>query len=543
MSADHDSASARRSKAAGDLCRRGNVCLAQQRYEEALISFDGALATHPDSIQALHCRGIALRNLNRPAEALASHNRALRIHSRDAQGLVLRAMALRELGRASEALASYDKAVTINPGCIEALHNRGTVLRDLGRFSDALASHDRALGIRPDDPIGLYNRGNALLDLQRHKDALASYDRALALRPEFVEALYNRGTALAALKQGAEALASYEKALILRPDYVAALHGRGIALRDLNRPVEALASHDRALAIRPESVEGHYNRGLILFGLMRYDEALAAYDKALALKPDYAEALTNRGTVLRLLGRGEEAVAAYRRARDAGAEPAQIAYLLAGLGAASPPIAAPKEFIISLFDQCAAGFEEHLAGRLKYRAPGLIYEGVKPLLCRESADVLDLGCGTGLVGAQFRPIAQALIGVDLSPNMLEQANKRQIYDRLFCSDVIEFLRRQTDKFDLMLAGDVLIYIGDLSGIFSGVAGALKGGGLFGFSIETSHAADFVLGRQLRYSHSTGYLQKLASENHLAVESVRSAPIRQEAGMDVDGCIVVMRRVA
>jgi predicted TPR repeat methyltransferase len=88
-----------RSNHAAILCERGNACLGRHRYEEALINYNQALTICPDSIQALHGRGIALRSLNRPAEALASHDRALKIRARDAQGLMLRAMALRDLER------------------------------------------------------------------------------------------------------------------------------------------------------------------------------------------------------------------------------------------------------------------------------------------------------------------------------------------------------------------------------------------------------------------------------------------------------------
>jgi predicted TPR repeat methyltransferase len=35
--------------------------------------------------------------------------------------------------------------------------------------------------------------------------------------------------------------------------------------------------------------------------------------------------------------------------------------------------------------------------------------------------MLDLGCGTGLAGAAFRPQVDWLVGVDLSPGMIAEA--------------------------------------------------------------------------------------------------------------------------
>ena len=181
----------------------------------------------------------------------------------------------------------------------------------------------------------------------------------------------------------------------------------------------------------------------------------------------------SRGTVLGMLKRPEEAIASYRRALDNGGDPQEIEYLLAGLGAAPSPITAPKEFVTELFDQCADKFDEHLAGTLKYQAPSLISDAIAGFVSFGNLDILDLGCGTGLVGERVRPLARTLTGVDLSPNMLEQARKRQIYDRLVCGELTEFLQTQAGAFDLVVAGDVFIYIGDLSKVFQGMSRALR----------------------------------------------------------------------
>ena len=42
--------------------------------------------------------------------------------------------------------------------------------------------------------------------------------------------------------------------------------------------------------------------------------------------------------------------------------------------------------------------------------------------------MLDLGCGTGLAGVAFRPHVDWLVGVDLSPKMIEEARRKALYD-------------------------------------------------------------------------------------------------------------------
>ena len=100
--------------------------------------------------EVLYNRGNALRDLKRFDDALASYDRALAIKPDYAEALNNRGVALQELKRFDDALASFDRALAIKPDYAEALNNRGNVLRDLKRFDDALASYDRALAIKPD---------------------------------------------------------------------------------------------------------------------------------------------------------------------------------------------------------------------------------------------------------------------------------------------------------------------------------------------------------------------------------------------------------
>ena len=88
--------------------------------------------------------------LKRLDEALASYDKALALKPDYAKAFNNRGNALQDLKRLDEALASYDKALALKPDYAEALNNRGNALRELKRFDEALASYDRALAARPD---------------------------------------------------------------------------------------------------------------------------------------------------------------------------------------------------------------------------------------------------------------------------------------------------------------------------------------------------------------------------------------------------------
>jgi tetratricopeptide (TPR) repeat protein len=312
--ASYDRALALRPDHVEALCNRGVTLHEVRRFDEALASYDRALALRPNYTEALCNRGATLHALRRLDEALASHDRALGMQPHHAGALFNRGMTLHELKRFDEALASYDRALALRPNYAEAFYNRGNTLHELKRFDEAVASYDRALALQPDHVGALYNRGITLHELKRFDEALASHDGALALQPNYPEALFNRGNALHELRRFDEALASYDRALMLRPDHAEALCNRGATLHELKRFNEALTSYDRGLALRPDYTGTLFNRGNTLRQLKRFDEALASYDRALALRPDNAEALCNRGNTLHELKRFDEALTSYDRA-------------------------------------------------------------------------------------------------------------------------------------------------------------------------------------------------------------------------------------
>src|SRR3954451_12089357 len=99
--------------------------------------------------------------------------------------------------------------------------------------------------------------------------------------------------------------------------------------------------------------------------------------------------------------------------------------------------------------------------------------------------MLDLGCGTGLAGAAFRAHVDWLIGVDLSPRMVEEARKKGLYDRLAVGDISPFLAGNAGRSaHLVIAADVFAYVADFANVCAAAARVLSDGGVFGFTVET-----------------------------------------------------------
>ena len=126
--------------------------------------------------------------------------------------------------------------------------------------------------------------------------------------------------------------------------------------------------------------------------------------------------------------------------------------------------------------------------------------------------------------------------------MLAKARERGGYDELVCAELAAYLADQSQRFDLGVAADVFVYIGDLSEVFAGIGKALRPGGIFGFSVEAGdEETDAALRPTHRFVHSLGYLRRLAEVQGFAIESVESGMIRKSRDVDVPGYLVVMRR--
>ncbi|MEY2992870.1 MAG: hypothetical protein RI946_2264, partial [Pseudomonadota bacterium] len=132
----------------------------------------------------------------------------------------------------------------------------------------------------------------------------------------------------------------------------------------------------------------------------------------------------------------------------------------------------PAHFIETLFDQYADRFDTSLVQKLEYTVPERLGVAVSELHPDRFKATLDLGCGTGLAGAVFRPVSDHLSGVDLSQGMLRQAQKRGIYDTLSKADVLQLPLLDRPVFDLVIAADVFIYLGALDTTVAWVFAAL-----------------------------------------------------------------------
>jgi predicted TPR repeat methyltransferase len=159
---------------------------------------------------------------------------------------------------------------------------------------------------------------------------------------------------------------------------------------------------------------------------------------------------------------------------------------------------------------------------------------------------VDLGCGTGLVAGALQGVGALagveIVGVDLSPRMLEIAASRGAYSKLEQGDMADILvRLDAGSIHAAIAADAFIYVGDLAPIFSAVARALAPHGLFAFSVEAAPGDQFVLQPNGRYAHSPAYLRALAAKFGLQERRMEATRIRLEGASQVEGWLALFER--
>ena len=289
--------------------------------------------------------------------------------------------------------------------------------------------------------------------------------------------------------------------------------------------------------------ERRWSYGRLLANDLDWAAAAEVFEQCLERAPGFAPAWSDLGKAYEKTGDTSRAAACYAKALaldpdDRLGAGARIERLR---GVAGPKLAAA--YVARLFDDYADRFDRHIREDLHYSAPELIEE-VLSGLGRRYARALDLGCGTGLAGASVRSFADRLEGVDLSPKMIAQAERRGVYDSLFVDEAVAFLQAaDAGRYDCVVAADVLVYLGDLRPLFGAAARAMARGAPFVFTVENFWTGEgFELAETMRFRHSRGYLEEEAKASGFAALDIKPRATRVERGQPVPCLLAVLTRL-
>ena len=500
--------------------------------------------------------------------------------SNEIQELLSIAKSCRESGDTERLLSVFQQLQTIEPEERNWKIATACALGELGRTEDtndqisslALTSHEATL------IAGSLQTGGATEDAERLLRVI------LGNNPFEAEAVNKLASML--IQQGKnDAARQILKKLLTQPvenleTASRAWFNLGVSLVD--NPEESEQAYRRSLEILPEYELPVANLGLLLTKTGQLQQAIDFLQPKVDAGVDWPRTAVLLSTAHRLNDEGEKAIATLSKVLEVSVEPdtpyielaweilvrcliandkgkeaitkcqewktrmpesAAAEHMLAAVEGNDAPTRASEKYVADTFDNFAESFDSVL-NNLEYRAPELIGGLVRESLGdpKGNLEVLDAGCGTGLVGPFLRPFAKRLVGVDLSAGMIFQAEARGIYDLLRQSDLIEHLRENEKQYGLIAAADTFNYFGELSELLPACFASLTENGWLVFSLELgeTYGETWRLETHGRYTHPPGYLMEQLGQCGIEGGEMNTAPLRKENGVEVQGLLVAVQ---
>jgi predicted TPR repeat methyltransferase len=269
------------------------------------------------------------------------------------------------------------------------------------------------------------------------------------------------------------------------------------------------------------------------------NEALALWNTLATDHPNSPDVLLGRLKANLALGQLTEAVRDGESLMAIDPENAVFSYH-AALSKGQTPAQQPTELTQQLFDSMAATYDSHMVRSLGYRLPQQVAEKLLHAHPDKKFNVLDLGCGTGLLGACLGRLDGALVGVDVSREMITQAVKHDVYDKFHTVNVHDALDATPESlYEVIAALDVFIYAGDVSKAIPDAHRILVPGGTLVASFETApeDGENLVLLLSGRYSHKRSHVANVCEMAGFAKVDIEDTVLRLENGEPVNGFVV------
>ena len=328
------------------------------------------------------------------------------------------------------------------------------------------------------------------------------------------------------------------------------------------------------------------------------NKAYSAYSQALLADPADESSAYSLAIILRDSGDHVASRDMFQKCTDINPKNSAASFQLAALLGNSNVEQCPSDYVADLFDHYAKiGYDTHMVNSLQYKVPNYMWEAYvstsPATVSEEPLVIVELGAGTGLVGSRFRAglsdiffstghsdvieftacdLSQEMIlrAYELTYNYSSKSNEvvidsmtslpeqheqeDNVYTDVVIAECSEYLQTRIENgmssADLILAGDVLVYMGNLEPLFNNVKSSLsippRTPGRFIFSVEKlseeagQSKQGFVLQESARFAHTRQYVEETARRTGLSVLSCSEVPLRSDGGNSINGFIFVLQ---
>jgi serine/threonine protein kinase len=285
-----------------DLVNRGASLRTLGRLDEALASYEAAIALQPTIAAVWVNKGNVLSSMKRHADALAAYDRAAQIDPTFQLAWFNKGLELQHSENHPQSIRCFDKVLELNPRHSTAWRRKGKSLVAQRRFQDAQACYQNALEIDPADDLACSYLGELSSLLGNMTAARGWYDHAIRANPKCTSAWTGKADVLIELSRFDDALRCLDAALMLDPQDWASMNMKAVALCRAGRQREAIPIFDMLLKTEATELDVVWtNKGNALAELGNLEEALTCYERAILENPNYASAQRQREWVAKQL--------------------------------------------------------------------------------------------------------------------------------------------------------------------------------------------------------------------------------------------------
>jgi len=411
----------------------------------------------------------------------------------------------------------------------------------IGRLNDAINIYKKILRKTPNNFNALFMLGTIYAKQNNFTEAIRYLEKAVEINPEFPDLQNNLGNVYKAVGDIERAKLCYMHCLRLDPNHASAHHGLGtIYSDDTKEQQKALEYFRRALSLDPSIAEAHFGYGAILITLGN-PEGLKHLEHAYLLNPSQPGLLNKLGIGYFKFGKTQDAIVRLKAALKQDPDDNEVKYFLTIAEGRKPDKELEEQYVEEIFNKFSGGFEQHLVERLGYKIPTISREMILQIYGsdRKFMHMVDLGCGTGLGGHAFRDCTEQLTGIDLSEKMLQEAARKNVYDRLLHGEVITVLEKLDDFFDFFLAADMIVYFQELEALFESIRKKSAPGAVLVFSTESyDDHEDFIIRESGRIAHNSRYIHRLADSANIKIVAEQRLPLRKEHENWIEGDLYI-----
>lgn len=531
----------------------GLIAQSKGLHQEAVSYFEKSILKDFNNFEIYFNLGWSLFALGKYNEAANAYHKVLKLKpdTKEAYNSLGEIYALTGDHRKAEEM--FHCALNFDPSYPEALSNLAYLKNDINELEKIYHKHpehsftayqlallfqkkgdlnkalDYAVKAAQNTPIESYQLLAGELHLQNHhpESAKVYFCEALQINPKSVTALINLANAEPDAKTAEK---MYKQALDISPQDFDAHLNYAVLLHNQNRLSEALEEYRKAVTINPDSSEVSHNLGILQRQMGEFTQALGLFFNSFSLNPDSPQYALDIAETLTIMYAEQPQQARQAAQRWLEQYPDNIFAQRINAAFENKTTDTDSKYSRQLFDVFASTYEQTMQD-INYKLPLKMSEFIGDIL----GTIIDLGCGTGLLGEQIKRPHNHIIGVDISEQMLQKAKNKNIYDRLEQANITEYCNHLPPQ-AFVTAADVMGYIGNIEPLLQKIYPHP-----FAFSIATDNKCNnYTLLPNGRYVYNKQYVHDILTRCGYQNISSKDCVLRTENGQDVLGTIFLAK---